>query len=100
MAKFFGKIGYGSAHHTQFVTGPERSGLYYLHAKGEKSGEFFAFPWVVAPAKPSASLIPWPPALSRWTTTSHPRGNRTPVYSVNTDDRARSAVALRLFGPL
>jgi N,N-dimethylformamidase len=50
------KIGYASPHHTQFVTGPERSGLYYLHAKGEKSGEFFSFPWIVAPAKPSAPI--------------------------------------------
>jgi N,N-dimethylformamidase len=50
------KIGYGSAHHTQFVTGPEKSGLYYLHAKGEKSGEFFSFPWIVAPAKPTAAI--------------------------------------------
>ncbi|MES2792065.1 MAG: N,N-dimethylformamidase beta subunit family domain-containing protein [Planctomycetota bacterium] len=50
------KIGYGSAHHTQYVTGPEKSGLYYLHAKGEKSGEFFSFPWVVAPAKPTAKI--------------------------------------------
>jgi N,N-dimethylformamidase len=50
------KIGYGSAHHTQFVTGPERSGLYYLHAKGEKSREFFSFPWIVAPARPSAPV--------------------------------------------
>lgn len=46
------KIGYGSPHHTQFVTGPERSGLYYLHAKSE-SGRFFSFPWVVAPANPA-----------------------------------------------
>ena len=50
------KIGYSSAHHTQFITGPERSGLYYLHAKGEKTGEFFSFPWVVAPAKPTAPI--------------------------------------------
>ena len=50
------KRGYASAHHTQFVTGPERSGLYYLHAKGEKSGEFFSFPWIVAPEKPSAPI--------------------------------------------
>lgn len=50
------KIGYGSAHHTQFVTAPERSGLYYLHAKGEKSGEFFSFPWIVAPARPTAPI--------------------------------------------
>ena len=34
---------------------PERSGLYYLHAKGE-SGAFFSFPWVVAPAEPSADI--------------------------------------------
>lgn len=50
------QTGYGSAHHTQFVTGPERSGLYYLHAKQEKSGEFFSFPWIVAPAKPQAPI--------------------------------------------
>ncbi len=50
------KIGYASAHHTQFVTGPQRSGLYYLHAKGETSGKFFSFPWVVAPARPSAPI--------------------------------------------
>ena len=42
-------------HHTQFVEGPERSGLYYLHAKTE-SGKFFSFPWIVAPSKPSADI--------------------------------------------
>ncbi|MBA2520574.1 MAG: carboxypeptidase regulatory-like domain-containing protein [Chloroflexia bacterium] len=47
--------GYGNPHLTQFVTGPERSGLYYLHAKTE-SGRFFSFPWVVAPAAPSAPI--------------------------------------------
>ena len=46
------KTGYGSAHHTQFVTGPERSGLYYLEAKTD-TGKFFSFPWVVAPAEPA-----------------------------------------------
>lgn len=50
------RIGYSSPHHTQFITGPEKSGLYYLHAKGEKSGEFFSFPWVVAPARPTAPI--------------------------------------------
>ncbi len=49
------KQGYGNPHLTQFVTGPERSGLYYLHAKTE-SGRFFSFPWVVAPAQPSADV--------------------------------------------
>ena len=51
------RVGYGNnAHHTQFVVGPERSGLYYLHAKGEQTGTFFSFPWIVAPAKPQAQI--------------------------------------------
>lgn len=51
------RIGYsGNAHHTQFVTGPERSGLYYLHAKAEESGKFFSFPWIVAPKTPQAPI--------------------------------------------
>ena len=49
------KKGYGSPHHTQTVAGPERSGLYYLHAKTE-SGSFFSFPWIVAPAQPAAKI--------------------------------------------
>jgi N,N-dimethylformamidase len=49
------QIGYGDPHLTQFVAGPERSGLYYVHAETE-SGNFFSFPWVVAPAKPSAPI--------------------------------------------
>lgn len=54
---FWNRVGYGSnAHHTQFVTGPERSGLYYLHAKGETTGKFFSFPWVVAPGRPTAPI--------------------------------------------
>ncbi len=50
------KRGYGSAHHTQFVTGPEKSGLYYLEAETESGSEFFSFPWIVAPATPSAKI--------------------------------------------
>ncbi len=49
------KVGYGNPHITQFVTGPERSGLYYLHAKDE-AGRFFSFPWIVAPAAPQAPI--------------------------------------------
>ncbi|HEV3262612.1 MAG TPA: N,N-dimethylformamidase beta subunit family domain-containing protein [Gemmataceae bacterium] len=41
--------------HRQFLRTPERSGLYYLHAKGE-SGSFFSFPLVVAPARPQAPV--------------------------------------------
>lgn len=47
--------GYGSAHHAQRLVAPERSGLYYLHAK-TLSGRFFAFPWIVAPAEPQAPV--------------------------------------------
>ena len=51
------RVGYGnSPHHTQFVVGPERSGLYYLHARSEQTGTFFSFPWVVAPAKPQSQI--------------------------------------------
>ncbi len=42
------KFGYSNPNHKQFVTAPERSGLYYFHLHGE-SGQFFSFPWVVAP---------------------------------------------------
>jgi len=52
----FNKFGYSNnPHHRQYVTAPERSGLYYLHAKSV-SGEFFAFPWIVAPATPQADI--------------------------------------------
>ena len=49
------KHGYRSSQHSQMIVAPERSGLYYIHLKG-KSGAFFAFPWVVAPAKPSSAI--------------------------------------------
>jgi hypothetical protein len=49
------KIGYSSPHHKQFVEAPGRSGLYYFHAATE-SGLFFSFPWIVAPASPTAPL--------------------------------------------
>jgi hypothetical protein len=41
--------------HAQRINAPEKSGLYYFHAKGE-SGAFFSFPLVVAPAKPCAPI--------------------------------------------
>lgn len=49
------KRGYGSPHHTLFAIAPERSGLYYFHAK-TPTGQFFSFPWVVAPARPQAPI--------------------------------------------
>ncbi len=47
--------GYGSAHHGQRIAAPNRSGLYYFHAQ-TPSGAFFAFPWVIAPARPQAPI--------------------------------------------
>ncbi|MFM9116297.1 MAG: N,N-dimethylformamidase beta subunit family domain-containing protein [Planctomycetota bacterium] len=49
------KIGYGSPSHQQWVTAPDRSGLYYFHAS-TPSGLQFSFPWIVAPARPTASV--------------------------------------------
>jgi N,N-dimethylformamidase len=49
------KFGYASPHHKQFVTAPERSGLYYFHARSE-AGRFFSFPWIVAPAEPKSAV--------------------------------------------
>ena len=49
------KHGYHSKALSQTIAAPERSGLYYLHAR-DKTGRFFCFPWVVAPAKPTAKL--------------------------------------------
>lgn len=45
----------GHGVHRQFINAPERTGLYYFHAKGE-SGAFFSFPLVVAPSKPTATI--------------------------------------------
>lgn len=48
--------GYGSQWHQQKVVAPERSGLYYFHAK-TASGDFFSFPWIVQPRTPSARIV-------------------------------------------
>lgn len=49
------RIGFGSVWHHQKVAAPERSGLYCFHAKNE-GGEFFTFPWIVQPPKPTARV--------------------------------------------
>lgn len=49
------KVGYTSPTHKQWVTAPERSGLYYFHA-WTFSGTKFNFPWIVAPARPTAQV--------------------------------------------
>ena len=49
------KVGYVCRTHRQFVTAPERSGLYYFRAS-TRSGKQFSFPWIVAPASPTARV--------------------------------------------
>ncbi len=49
------KVGYAHSVHSQHVTAPDRSGLYYFRA-ATPSGRRFAFPWVVAPARPTAPV--------------------------------------------
>ncbi len=49
------RVGYDSKHHSLRIEAPERSGLYYVHLEG-KSGDFFSFPWVVAPKTPTAPI--------------------------------------------
>jgi hypothetical protein len=49
------RVGYANSVHSQQIAAPERSGLYYFRAS-TASGLQFSFPWVVAPAKPTAPL--------------------------------------------
>jgi hypothetical protein len=49
------EFGYAHSVHSQHVAAPERSGLYYLRAS-TAAGRRFAFPWIVAPAKPTAKV--------------------------------------------
>src|SRR6185437_16313064 len=39
----------------QFIEAPNRGGLYYLHASTARGAQF-SFPWIVAPARPTAKL--------------------------------------------
>jgi hypothetical protein len=49
------KVGYANSVHSHQVAAPDRSGLYYFRAS-TASGRQFAFPWVVAPARPTAPV--------------------------------------------
>jgi hypothetical protein len=49
------KYGYANPLLHQYVTAPERSGLYYFRAR-TAVGADFAFPWIVAPASPTAPI--------------------------------------------
>ncbi|MBA4189029.1 MAG: N,N-dimethylformamidase [Planctomycetaceae bacterium] len=49
------KVGYANSVHSQHIPGEDRSGLYYFRAS-TASGRQFSFPWIVAPAKPTAPM--------------------------------------------
>lgn len=49
------KHGYHSKVLNQLIEAPARSGLYYFHARS-KSGDFFTFPWIVAPRLPQSKV--------------------------------------------
>lgn len=49
------QVGYRSTTHAQRVAAPDRTGLYCFRAS-TASGARFAFPWIVAPARPTAPL--------------------------------------------
>lgn len=51
----FNERGYADPSHRQYVTAPDRGGLYAFHAETE-SGARFSFPWVVAPPEPTAPI--------------------------------------------
>jgi N,N-dimethylformamidase len=49
------RVGFGAKWHHQRVIAPPRTGLYYFHVKNAR-GEFFSFPWIVQPERPSAPI--------------------------------------------
>ena len=49
------QTGYNLEWHRQGVVAPERSGLYYFHAR-TASGSFFSFPWIVQPQAPRSPI--------------------------------------------
>ena len=49
------RVGYGLEFQRHRIVAPERTGLYYLHAK-TLSGQFFSFPWIVSPREPTSDI--------------------------------------------
>lgn len=46
---------YRSPWHPQRIAAPERSGLYFFHARNA-GGEFFTFPWIISPIQPRSRI--------------------------------------------
>ncbi len=49
------RVGYTLQYQKHGIVAPERSGLYYLHAK-TLSGAFTSFPWIVSPTSPQSPV--------------------------------------------
>ena len=49
------RVGYTLEYQKHAVVAPERSGLYYLHARTD-DGQVCNFPWIVSPRKPTSSI--------------------------------------------
>jgi len=47
--------GYTLQYQKHYITAPEKSGLYFMHAKTQY-GKFCAFPWIVSPQKPKCDV--------------------------------------------
>jgi len=47
--------GYTLQYQKHAINAPERSGLYFMHAK-TRSGKFSAFPWIVSPREPKCDI--------------------------------------------
>lgn len=63
------------------VTAPAESGLYYFFVEGE-SGAFYSFPWVVAPAAPTAQMAVLA-ATNTWTAYNNFGGRSNYINAAN-----------------
>ena len=50
------RVGFNSVYQSHSVVAPERSGLYYLHARATDGSEETSFPWIVSPAAPTCGV--------------------------------------------
>ena len=89
------KVGYGSQWHQQRVIAPEKSGLYYLHAKNLQ-GEHFSFPWIVQPATPTAEVAVLASTIT-WNAYNNFGGRSNYVNQAGLPDRPTLAARQDLF---
>ena len=63
-----------------YVVAPERTGLYYFHAKAD-SGDFFSFPWIVALQEPQCEVAVLASNIN-WNAYDHYGGRSNYVASI------------------